>query len=421
MSEEAKDELSSTVNMSVVSMTIGSPPGQVGFTKTAKQVLHNTLGVNLKSIRGSYAILGASLHPLMKQGAALRRNLTAIRDRWTIPEYGIKNTSANIGSTQMYRIAGSYLIENANIENFLTEYQIAAEQYLLWGAKVTEEDNYNQIRETDKQSLGADWSVVELRYPSREALAAYISCEMPKITPYAANYDLADVAPKTMAILRKQMLERLEATVSGATAELLVEFQIMVDAVARTCGTRSRLNPPKSHPLHDQLFHAEVIRKLTSFEASEAGVDAGLGRDAYEIQPVARSEKGDGWRKQGEAQIYVFTPAEYAALLPYETDEYRSLQTSSFENVLQMADKIQTVASMLSTDVNSVPLLEIVAKAKEQLLQMGSTPAQIAAQTKKSSFARNALRKSMQDLASSLQVQSDKIRRSSSNRRINLE
>lgn len=408
--DQSTDPIGS-VHMSVVSMTIGSPPGQVGFTKAAKQALNTTLGINPRSIRGSYAILGTSLHPLMRQGSALRRNLSAIRDKWTIPEYGLKNTSASVDAAKMYRIAGSYLIENSNIEKFLEEYELAATQYLAWGANVVKEDNYEQIRDLDKANLGEDWEIIKNRYPSREALAASISCEMPKISPYAASFDLADVAPKTMAKLRQQMLDRLEATVSGATAELLVEFQILVEAVARTCGTKSRLNPPVSHPLYSELHLAEVVKKLNDFEIEQEGLDVPAGKSAYELQPSAKSDRGKGLKKQGESQIYIFSDAEYAALLPYETDEYRSLQTSSFNNLLQMADRIQTVASMLKTDEASEDLLDTVEKAKKQLLQIGSTPSQIANQTKNSSYVRSTLRSTMQQLSSSLQTQSGKIKR----------
>lgn len=417
---DSETSLDSTVHLCSVVISVGSPPGQIGFTSQAKRLLATTLNINPKSIRGSYAILGTGLHPLMKQGAALRRNLTSIRDKWTIPEYGMKATAADLSSLQMCRVHNSYLIENSKIEPFLAEYQIAQQQYLQWGAEVTEPANYEQIRQLDADNLGEDWEIAERRYPSREALAAAISCEPPKIQPYQARFTLEDIAPESLKQLREQAAQRFQASVAGATEELLNGFQEMVDNVARTCGTRVRLNPPAAHPLRDRLFQAEVLGTLGAAEVEELGLALLSNESAYKVQPVTTRDKGTGWKNHGEPVVYTWTLAEYGQLLPYETDEYRSLHTTSFQHVLDMASKIQTVANILTTDVAGGKLLALAEQIKTQLLSLGSSPNQISAEMRKSTFARRTLKTAFQQFSSSLQMQTAEYRKHSAGRRITL-
>jgi hypothetical protein len=421
MENESNSPLDSDVHLCSVSISVGSPPSQIGFTSQAKKLLSNTLNIDTRTIRGSYAILGAGLHPLMKQGAVLRRNLSAIRDKWTIPEYGMKATSADMTSLQMCRVHNSYLIENSKVELFLEEYQIAKQQYLQWGATVTTPDNYAEIRALDAASLGKDWQIVEGKYPSREALAAAISCELPKIQPYQANFTLEDIAPEALKQLREQAMQRFQASVAGATEELLVGFQEMVENVARTCGTRVRLNPPATHPLRDRLFQAEVMGHLTMEESQELGLTLRSNETAYKIQPVVAREKGSGWKNHGEPVVYTWTLAEYGELLPYETDEYRSLHTTSFQHVLDMATKIQTVANILKTEEAGDGLLQLAEQIKAQLLALGSNPNQISSEMRKSSFARKSLKNSFQQFASSLRMQTAEYRQQqATSRRITL-
>jgi len=417
---ETQTPLDDTVHLCSVVISVGSPPCQIGFTSQAKKLLANTLNINHRSIRGSYAILGAGLHPLMKQGAALRRSLTAIRDKWTIPEYGMKATSADLSSMQMCRVHNSYIIENRKVEAFLAEYQIAQQQYLQWGATVTSQENYDEIRSLDAANLGDDWAIVQHRYPSRDALAISISCELPKIQPYQANFTLEDIAPESLKQLREQALQRFQASVAGATEELLVGFQEMVDNVARTCGTRVRLNPPATHPLRSQLFQAEVLSTLTQEETKELGVPLGSDQHAYKIQPVIRREKGTGWKNHGEPVVYTWTLREYGELLPYETDEYRSLHTTSFQHVLDMATKIQTVSNILTTETAGGGLIALAEEIKSQLLSLGSSPQQISTEMRKSNFARRTLKTAFQQFSSSLQMQTAEYRQQSASRKITL-
>lgn len=417
---ENETTLDATVHLCSVTISVGSPPCQIGFTSQAKKLLANTLHINQKSIRGSYAILGAGLHPLMKQGAVLRRNLTAIRDKWTIPEYGMKATSADMSSLQMCRVHNSYLIENQKVEQFLAEYLIAQQQYLQWGETVTSPENYQEIRNLDAASLGDDWSIVEHRYPSRDALAAAISCDLPKIQPYQANFTLEDIAPESLKQLREQALQRFQASVCGATEELLVGFQEMVENVARTCGTRVRLNPPATHPLRDRLFQAEIVDTMSREAVNEIGITLQSNQTAYKVQPVVRREKGTGWKNHGEPVIYTWTLAEYGELLPYETDEYRSLHTTSFQHVLDMATKIQTVSNILASEEAGSSLLELTEQIKTQLLSLGSTPNQISTEMRKSTFARRTLKNAFQQFSSSLQMQTAEYRKHNTGRRITL-
>jgi hypothetical protein len=74
-SEETKDE-GIAVQYCTVRFMAGWLPGSIGFTEAAKSVLAQQRGLDKKIVRGSYAILGASRDPLIKEGAALKRLLT---------------------------------------------------------------------------------------------------------------------------------------------------------------------------------------------------------------------------------------------------------------------------------------------------------------------------------------------------------
>ena len=143
-----------------VKFSLGWLPSSVGFTDQAKAALADTLGVDRKIIRGSYAILGASKDKLIQEGTAIKRVLVAIRDKYTIPEFTLTSSSSSDG-VFTERVKGSYLIETIAVDRFLKEFLQAREQYLAWGRRVAEPENYNRIRDADKQSLSQDWHVVE--------------------------------------------------------------------------------------------------------------------------------------------------------------------------------------------------------------------------------------------------------------------
>ena len=89
----------SKVQYSTISYTVGWLPSSIGFTEQAKTVMAQELNIAKRIIRGSYAVMGASKEPLIKEGAALKKMLSIIRDEFTIPEYTIVQASMDMQQT----------------------------------------------------------------------------------------------------------------------------------------------------------------------------------------------------------------------------------------------------------------------------------------------------------------------------------
>jgi hypothetical protein len=375
-----------TVQYCTVKFTAGWLPGSIAFTEQAKSVLAAERGLDKKVIRGSYAILGASRDPLIKEGAALKRVLTEIRNSFTIPEYSLRSTAGG-ESEKPLKVTGSYLIESAKIEEFLERFEEARKQYLAWGKRVSELENYNRIRNADEAFLGDDWAVVDKKYPSAASMADAISCDMPKIEPFDASFTLADVAPETAKMLRKQAAARLEASVEGATSELILDFKEMVESIAKNCGKRVRLLPPMG-PQAD-LRHAEVQQILRSHESDDVPENHVL----VTVQRVtAKDETLTSFQNVGKSQDMLLTETQYKAMNAYETEEYRQLAKSSFDNLLWLAKKISTVKTMLGDSEETNGLIGLVQEVESTLGEMGGSAAQITRELKGSSIARKVMK-----------------------------
>ena len=385
INEENMDE-GTAVQYCTVKFTAGWLPGSIAFTEQAKSVLAAERGLDKKVIRGSYAILGASRDPLIKEGAALKRVLTEIRNSFTIPEYSLRSTAGG-ESEKPLKVTGSYLIESAKIEEFLERFEEARKQYLAWGKRVAESWNYDRIRNADEAFLGDDWAVVEKKYPSAESMADAISCDMPKIEPFDASFTLADVAPETAKMLRKQAAARLEASVEGATSELILDFKEMVESIAKNCGKRVRLLPPMG-PQAD-LRHAEVQQILRSHESDDVPENHVL----VTVQRVtAKDETLTAFQNVGKSQDMLLTETQYKAMNAYETEEYRQLAKSSFDNLLWLAKKISTVKTMLGDSEETNGLIGLVQEVESTLGEMGGSAAQITRELKGSSIARKVMK-----------------------------
>ena len=374
------------VQYCTVKFTAGWLPGSIAFTEQAKSVLAAERGLDKKVIRGSYAILGASRDPLIKEGAALKRVLTEIRNSFTIPEYSLRSTAGG-ESEKPLKVTGSYLIESAKIEEFLERFEEARKQYLAWGKRVSELENYNRIRNADEAFLGDDWAVVDKKYPSAASMADAISCDMPKIEPFDASFTLADVAPETAKMLRKQAAARLEASVEGATSELILDFKEMVESIAKNCGKRVRLLPPMG-PQAD-LRHAEVQQILRSHESDDVPENHVL----VTVQRVtAKDETLTVFQNVGKSQDMLLTETQYKVMNAYETEEYRQLAKSSFDNLLWLAKKISTVKTMLGDSEETNGLIGLVQEVESTLGEMGGSAAQITRELKGSSIARKVMK-----------------------------
>jgi len=395
-----------------VKFTVGWLPGSVGFTEQAKSALAAARGTDKKAIRGSYAILGASRDKLIKEGAALKRLLSAVRDEYTIPEYTLRSTAT--GSTdQPEKVKGSYLIESCRIEEFLKRFDEVRQQYLTWGKRVAEPQNYERIRDADREALGTDWEIVEKKYPSRMQMADSVSCDMPKIEPFDASFTLADVAPETSKMLREQAEARLAASVEGATAELVLEFKDMVESVARNCGKRIRLLPPMGSGF-DELRHAEVQEILRHSDTDEVPEGSLL----ITVQPATHKDADSNKLiNVGKPETRLLTEDDYKNLKPYETDEYRQLAQSSFDNLLWLAKKISTVKTMLGNDCGVDDLTTLAQEVESTLGDLGKSAADITKQLKGSSFARITAKKTFTGFLGRLKEQEVEIKQRARTRR----
>tara|TARA_R110000851_G_scaffold221636_2_gene374381 strand:+ start:6882 stop:8195 length:1314 start_codon:yes stop_codon:yes gene_type:complete len=406
------------VQYCTVKFTTGWLPGSIGFTDAAKSVLASQRGLDKKIVRGSYAILGASRDPLIKEGAALKRVMSVIRNTYTIPEYSLRSTAAGEGEKPA-KVTGSHLIESAKIEEFLERFEEARKQYLAWGKRVSTEENYNRIREADRAFLGDDWAIIEAKYPSAASLADAISCDTPKIEPFDASFTLADVAPETAKMLREQAEARLEASVEGATSELILDFKEMVEAVAKNCGKRIRLLPaivddPEKNAKNLPYRHAEVQQILRSHESDDVPENHVL----VTIQKAtSKDETNTKFQNVGKSEDILMTETEYKAMNHYETDEHRQLAQSSFDNLLWLAKKISTVQTMLGASGESDGLLNLAKEVEGTLGNLGGSAAQITKELKGSGYARKMAKQTFNDLFTRIRDEEIEVKKRSSTRR----
>lgn len=266
---------------------------------------------------------------------------------------------------------------------------------------MSEPANYNRLREADKKALGKDWAVVEPKYPSAAQMADAVSCDLPRIEPFNASFTLADVAPATAKMLREQAEARLAASVDGAVGELVFEFQEMVAAVAKNCGKRVRLLPNIGHAKQD-LRYAEVQQILRH----EDNAEVPKGSVLVTVQRCAAKEgKTEKLIQVGKAEDMLMTETAYKELRPYETEEYRSLAQSSFDNLIWLATKIQSVRTMLGTGEGVADLTALAEEVSAALGNMGGSAAEITKQLKSSSFARAQAKATFQGFMDKLSTQ----------------
>jgi hypothetical protein len=390
-----------------VKFQVGWLPGALGFTEAAKAALASELGIDKRVIRGSYAILGASRDPLIQQGAALKRLMTTIRSQFTIPEYTLVATASQESEIKTEKVSGSYLIEACRVEEFLSRFNEVREQYLAWGRQVSEPENYNRLREADEEALGKDWLVVAPKYPTAAQLSDSVTCDFPRIEPFDASFTLADVSPETARMLKEQAEARLEASVDGAISEIILEFKNLVEAVARNCGKRVRLLPATTHP-YSRLRYAEVQQILRHADNPQ---DIPQGTLLVTVQQCTpRSDDPTKFTQTGKAESLLITESEYSELRPYETDENKILAQSSFDNLLWLANKIQSVKSMLGSDSYAENLTQLAEEVSATLGSLGGSASEITKQLRNSSFARQQAKATFNDFLTKLTTQEMEIK-----------
>jgi hypothetical protein len=386
-----------------IKYTVGWLPSSIALTEQSKAVLAREQGVDSKVLRGSYAILGASNDDLIKEGTNLRRLLGIIRDEYTIPEYTLVGTAADTENLKPEKVPGSHLIEAAKLDEFLTRFNAARDQYLDWGKRVSSEENYNKIKESDKIKLGKDWVVVERKYPTSQELADAITCDVPRIEPYNATFTIANLAPATSEKIRKQAEQRLEASVNGAVGELVYELKEMVATVARNCGKRIRLIPGLDNPYYN-LRDAEVREIIRHSDNDE--IPAGYVQIiAQECVPAGKN----GFKQVGKEKSLLLTEQEYLELKPYETDEYKSLTQSGFSNLQWLAQKIASVQNMLGEE--GKPVIDLAKEVQDALSNMGNSADSITREIKNSGFARKSAHTTFNNLLQKISTQEIEIRK----------
>lgn len=375
-----ENQTENQVNYFTIKYTIGWLPSSIGLTPQSKAVLAREQSLDAKVLRGSYAILGASDDELIKEGTMLRRLLGIIRDEYTIPEYTLVGTAADTENLKPEKVPGSYLIEAARLDEFLERFNAARNQYLDWGKRVSAAESYEKIRENDKLKLGKDWVIVERKYPTAEEIAGSITCDVPRIEPYNANFTVANLAPATSEKLRKQAQQRLEASVNGAVSELVFELKEMVATVARNCGKRIRLMPLPDNPNYN-LRDAEVREILRHNDNEEIP----QGYVQIIVQECVPAGKG-GFKQVGKERSVLLTEQEYLDLKPYETDEYKSLTQSGFSNLQWLAQKISSVQAMLGEE--GKPVVDLAKEVQDTLTNIGNSADSITKSIRDSGYAR---------------------------------
>ena len=237
---------------------------------------------------------------------------------------------------------------------------------------------------------------------------------MPRIEPFDASFTLQDVAPETAERLREQAKARLEASIDGAVSELRLEFLKMIDAVARACSRRVRLDPDSSSPWK-RLRGAEVHQVVHG----DDGNDIPTGKVFLTVQPCVESVKeNDKFVQHGKSEDIVVTSEEYVALRPYETKEFNVLSSSAFENLIAFADKISTIKSMLGSGDGAEGIIDLASQVSTTLKRMGSSADDIAKQIRRSDFVRSSTHEKFSEFFATLSSQCVESKTLSSPRRI---
>tara|TARA_S200002703_G_C3629464_1_gene193307 strand:- start:76 stop:483 length:408 start_codon:yes stop_codon:yes gene_type:complete len=119
----------------------------------------------------------------------------------------------------------------------------------------------------------------------------------------------------------------------------------------------------------------------------------------------------------GTAKQELLTVEDYKSLHPTDTDEYRKLAKSSFENLSWMAEKIDSVKGMLSSDEESQPLLSLAGEVQRELGELGGSVSSITNALKANNFARSQAKSMFQGFLDKAKVQETKLKQAGRSRR----
>jgi hypothetical protein len=371
-----------------VEMEIGSLPTSFAIPKEVKQKWADTTNTEKRRVRGSLGILSTHSHEVLKSGSALKRQITAIFDQYTLPKQQVAISSEGITEDGAKLVskkeAGKRIILKSLVDELTEKITPAIDSYISWGASL--DASLHIFRATDEEALGEAWDLMEPKYP--KSLSKYVTVVEPTFTPINVSVDFERVAPRSAEQLRKRNAAWLDATVGAATEEIVEALVDNVRDVVRQLGTRLRLLPSVTGD-YAELREAEV-KLILKHEDDPDNIPA----DSYRITVKMQS---------GKEKEIVFPVATYKAELnPYETDEHCKLYSSGISKLMELAEKIGKIQAMLGDDGPAVS--SFASQLQDLLVNFGGTPASITKELK-SGYARSAARSQLAGFADAVEGQ----------------
>jgi hypothetical protein len=162
------------------------------------------------------------------------------------------------------------------------------------------------------------------------------------------------------------------------------------------------------------LRHAEVMQILRTKDTEEVP-EGSLLITVQRAKP--KDDNSDRFINIGKKEDMLLTEAEYKELRPYETEEYRQLAQSSFDNLLWLAKKISTIKSMLGNDCGVDDLTCLAQEVESTLGELGGSASAITQELKGSGYARSMAKQTFNGFFSRLQDQELEIKKRSRTRR----
>lgn len=374
----------------IVEMELGSLPTSFSIPREVKEQWAKTTDTETRRVRGSLAILSPDAHPYLKEGNALKRQITAILDQYTLPKQQVAVSSQGITDDGAKLVSkkesGKRIILKALVDEFTQKITPAIDAYIAWGAGLDE--RLEAFRSADQEALGEAWDLMESKYP--KSLSRYVTVVEPTFSAIDVTVDFEKVAPRSAEQLRKTNAAWLDATVGAACDEIVTTLVDNVRDVVRQLGTRIRLNPDVTGK-YGHLRDAEV-KKIVKHEESPEKVPA----DSYLL--VLKPKAG------GAEKEVIIPVADYKSQLhPFETDEHCKLYESGVSKLMTLAEKIGNIQSMLGE--NGPKISTVATTLQDTLVSFGSTPAAITKEMKSGSFVRNTARTQLEGIANALEDQ----------------
>lgn len=371
-----------------VEMELGSLPTSFAIPKEVKQKWAETTDTNQRRVRGRLAILSPDSHPYLKEGNALKRQITAILDQYTLPKQQVAVSASGITDDGAKLISkkesGKRIILKSLVDEFTEKITPAIDAYIMWGAGL--DQRLDMFRAEDREALGDAWELMEPKYP--KSLAPHVTVVEPTFGPINVSVDFEKVAPRSAEQLRKTNAAWLDATVGAAVDEVVNTLVENVRDVVRQLGTRVRLLPAIGSEYGHLREHE--VKKILKHEDDPQKIPA----DSY---LVFTQIKGSGVKEH-----LIPVSAYKSELNAYETDEHCKLYSSGIDKLMTLAEKIGNIQSMLGDDGPAIN--SFASQLQDLLVNFGHTPAAITKELK-GGFARNTARSQLAGLADSIEGQ----------------